>query len=118
MPRTVDPTTRMLCLLPMVSGTKYLRVPLLGVLCLGVTAFGQPAGLSTRVGNSTLRLPLNSPPTSYATTNAFGSLRFTDPLAITSPPGETNRLFIVEQRGRIAVITNLAVPTRTVFLDI
>src|SRR5690606_4549069 len=32
-------------------------------------------------------------------------------------PGETNRLFILEKRGRIVVITNLAAPTRSIFLD-
>jgi putative protease len=35
-------------------------------------------------------------------------------VVITAPPGETNRLFIVEQDGRVAVITNLLTPTRTV----
>jgi uncharacterized repeat protein (TIGR03806 family) len=39
-------------------------------------------------------------------------------VAIVTPPGETNRIFVVEQAGRIAVIANLAAPTRTVFLDI
>ncbi len=51
-------------------------------------------------------------------TDAFGSLTFPNPVGIVSPPGETNRLFIIEQGGRISVITNLANPTRTVFLDI
>src|SRR5215471_6152198 len=54
----------------------------------------------------------------YATSNAFPGLTFTNPVAIVSPPGETNRLFIVEKKGRIVVITNLAAPTRTVFMDI
>ena len=54
----------------------------------------------------------------YSTTNAFGSLSFTRPVGIVSPPGETTRLFIVEQPGRIIVITNLAAPTKTTFLDI
>src|ERR1051326_3583563 len=51
-------------------------------------------------------------------TNAFPSLIFSNPICITSPPGETNRLFVVEKHGRIVVITNLAAPTRTVFMDI
>jgi glucose/arabinose dehydrogenase len=54
----------------------------------------------------------------FATSNAFPGLNFTNPVAIVSPPGETNRLFIVEKKGRIVVITNLAAPTRTIFMDI
>ena len=80
--------------------------------------FAQSAGLVQRVTNTSLRMPLSPPVFGYATTNSFGTLTFTDPVAIVSPPGETNRLFVVEQRGRIAVITNLANPTRAVFLDI
>jgi uncharacterized repeat protein (TIGR03806 family) len=87
---------------------------LFGVLPLS----GQPFGLSNRVGNSTLRLPSAPPSYGYQLTNAFGNLTFLNPTAIVSPPGETNRLFIVEQAGRVAVITNLAAPTRAVFLDI
>jgi glucose/arabinose dehydrogenase len=51
-------------------------------------------------------------------TNAFPSLVFSNPVCITAPPGETNRLFILEKHGRIIVITNLAAPTRTIFMDI
>ena len=57
-------------------------------------------------------------PTGYALTNAFPGLTFTNPVCIASPPGEINRLFIVERKGRIAIITNLAAPTRTLFMDI
>jgi glucose/arabinose dehydrogenase len=39
------------------------------------------------------------------------------PVVITSPPGETNRLFICEHAGVIAVITNLAAPNRSVFMN-
>jgi glucose/arabinose dehydrogenase/mono/diheme cytochrome c family protein len=66
----------------------------------------------------TLRMPQEPPSYGYRLTNAFGNLAFTDPVAIVTPPGETNRIFVVEQAGRIGVITNLAGPTRTVFLDI
>lgn len=66
----------------------------------------------------TLRMPPVPPLYGYSSANALGSMTFTAPVAIVSPPGETNRLFIVEQIGRIVVITNLANPTRTVFMDI
>ncbi len=54
----------------------------------------------------------------YISTNAFPGLGFTNPVCLASPPGETNRLFVLEKHGRILVITNLANPTRTVFMDI
>ena len=54
----------------------------------------------------------------YVLSNAFPSLTFTNPVCIASVPGETNRLFVVEKKGRIVVITNLAAPTRTIFMDI
>src|SRR5262245_43994069 len=78
----------------------------------------QPYGLTNRVGNNTLRMPPAPPVFSYTTNNAFGSLTFSAPVAIVSAPGETNRLFIVEQAGRIIAITNLASPSRTTFFDI
>ncbi|HXS69574.1 MAG TPA: PQQ-dependent sugar dehydrogenase, partial [Candidatus Polarisedimenticolia bacterium] len=41
-----------------------------------------------------------------------------NPVCITAPPGETNRLFICEHGGIIDVITNLAAPNRTVFMNL
>ena len=87
-----------------------------GILATGVSA--NAAGLTQREPNTTLRMPASLPVAGYTTTNAFGGLTFANPTAIASPPGETNRLFVVEQAGVIALITNLAAPTRTVFLDI
>jgi glucose/arabinose dehydrogenase len=71
-----------------------------------------------RVPNTTLALPAGPVESGYSITNAFGSLSFPNPVVVVAPPGETNRLFIVEQTGIVSVITNLAAPTRTVFLDI
>lgn len=65
-----------------------------------------------------LRLPEVPGGFGYRFADAFPGLSLTNPVVITAPPGETNRLFIVEQAGRIVVITNLAQPTRTVFLDL
>ncbi|MCW5560133.1 MAG: PQQ-dependent sugar dehydrogenase, partial [Verrucomicrobiae bacterium] len=39
-------------------------------------------------------------------------------ISIAVPPGRTNELYVTGQRGKIFVITNLARPTKTVFLDI
>ena len=70
----------------------------LGLALGGVSAHAQTAG--------------------YVWSNAFPGLVFSNPVCLTTPPGETNRLFVVEKHGRIVVITNLASPTRTLFMDI
>ena len=57
----------------------------------------------------------------YKWTNivAFPTLpTFAAPVSIASPPGETNRLFVCEHGGNIVVITNLAAPTRTIFMNL
>ena len=59
------------------------------------------AAFAERVANSTLNLPLNPPTDGYSLTNAFGDLNFEQPVAAVSPPGETNRLFVLEKSGRI-----------------
>ena len=52
-------------------------------------------------------------------TNAFPNLSFEAPVDIQAPDDGSNRLFVVEQRGIIRVITNDAATTaRPVFLDI
>lgn len=88
-------------------------VGVVGGLC-GWVAAGElpPAG---RVVGPALGLP--AAPASVLE-SGLGALRFTNPVVVTSPPGETNRLFVVEQPGRVVVITNLSAPTRTVFLDL
>jgi len=54
----------------------------------------------------------------YTVKDAFSGLIFNQPLCFASPPQETNRLFILEKTGDIVVITNLAAPTRTVFMSL
>lgn len=73
-----------------------------------------------RVAATTLRLPQNPPAYTYTTDRAFPSISFNQPIAIVSPPGETNRLFILEKPGRIRVIPDLAAttPTASTFLDL
>ncbi len=72
-----------------------------------------------RVANTSLtNLPQQPPQLGYTVNNAFPSLTFSAPVCITSPPNETNRLFVLEKGGTIVVITNLAVPTRTVFMSL
>ena len=94
------------CELPFVSSCSSARATL--------TA----AGPLQRVPNTTLATARRRRRTS-ATLHQRLPAVWCSPIPLASPrhPGETNRLFIVEKNGRIIVITNLAAPTRTVFLD-
>jgi uncharacterized repeat protein (TIGR03806 family) len=76
------------------------------------------AGLGPRTGNTTLRLPANATTHSYHTENAFGNMTFDFPMTVVTPPGENQRMFVVEESGTIVVITDPDAPTRNVFLDI
>ncbi len=97
-----------------------LFCPAVGIFLLVIgleqldTAWGAPL---ERVANTTLQMPPAPPIFGYSSTNAFPGLVFTNPVCMASPPGESNRLFILEKRGRIAVITNLAAPTKAIFLN-
>jgi glucose/arabinose dehydrogenase/mono/diheme cytochrome c family protein len=95
---------------------------ILGVgLCLVVIMMNTVAAWASpleRVANSTLNMPAAPPVYGYQFTNAFPGATFINPMAIVSAPGDTNRLYIVERAGRIAVITNLAAPNRSIYLDI
>ena len=72
-----------------------------------------------RVPNTTLtNLPAAPPQFGYTVNNAFPGLLLTNPVCLAAPPQETNRLFMLEQGGNIVVITNLASPTRTVFMSL
>ena len=76
------------------------------------------AGPLVREVNTTLNLPDAYGVSGYGVGNALGDLVFEQPVGIVSPPGETNRIFILERPGRVYVVTNLAAPTKTLFLDL
>jgi uncharacterized repeat protein (TIGR03806 family) len=91
----------------------------LTVLCwFALSALALGADPLVRVPNTTLRMPAHPPTQGFATQNAFPGLAFDEPVAVATAPGETNRLFVCERGGRILVITNLAAPTASVFLDL
>lgn len=54
----------------------------------------------------------------WADLGATSDLAFENPVVLASPPGDHERLFVVERTGRIYVVTNLAAPTKTLFLDL
>ncbi len=67
-----------------------------------------------------LKLPAQLPSaTDYSTLDALPGLRFQQPVCIATPPGETDRLFVVEKTGKIQVITGYGTqPKKQVFLDV
>jgi len=97
-----------------------------GVSCRRLGIFSMPmlmtftaAAQLQRVPNTSLtNLPPQPPQFGYTINNAFPGVTLSYPVCIASPPQETNRLFILEKGGSIVVITNLAAPTRTVFMDL
>src|SRR6185295_4313884 len=86
---------------------------ILALILFASHAFGQ----ITRQPNTTLQMPTN-PTTTYTSQTAFSGVTFSAPIAVATPPGETNRLFVVERAGRIKVIPNLNSPSLSTFLDI
>ena len=91
----------------------------IAALLFVVTGSAQAAGPLARVPNTSLAsLPTTPPAYGYTLSNAFPTVSLSQPVCITSPPDETNRLFILEKGGNIVVITNLASPTRTVFMSL
>ena len=65
-----------------------------------------------------LELPLQPQLYDYHTVDAFPGMTFVQPVRTVSPPGETGRLFVVEQTGRVYLIEDLEDPRRSVFLDL
>jgi glucose/arabinose dehydrogenase len=86
-----------------------------GLALLAVSAGAQ----LLRVANTSLtNLPPQPPQFGYTVNNAFPTVTLTQPVCLAAPPQETNRLFILEKGGNVVVITNLAAPTRTVFMNL
>ena len=79
-----------------------------------------PFGLAARPVNTTCRFdgsPDQFP--SLETERAFPSLTFSAPVQITYAPDGSDRLFVVEQTGRVIVFPNVdAITHATTFLDV
>jgi glucose/arabinose dehydrogenase/mono/diheme cytochrome c family protein len=90
-----------------------------GILFVVFTGLPGVRAQLARVPNTTLQMPQNPATRPYVLQQQFGR-SFSAPVALVTPPGETNRLFIVEKIGRISLITNLtaATPTVLTFLNI
>lgn len=91
----------LLCLLPLLT---FLGLPLSGTAAV-------------RRANTTLEF--SQEPYAYSLEDAFPGVVFQDGVvAMVSPPGETNRLFVVEKTGTIYVIPDLSNPEKSAFLDL
>ena len=86
----------------------------------GVATVSLTISSALRLAAATLAMPSSTPPAGFQFVDAFPGLVFEDALAIHSPPGVTNKIFVVERRGRISYVPdiNAVTPTRQVFLDI
>ncbi len=104
-----------LCALAMPFSRGLVQVLIAFLSCISIP---YPSLALQRASNTAFHMPLEPRFPGYSLENAFGDLKFNHPVTIASPPGETNRLFIVERPGRIIVITNLTAPTKSVFLDL
>lgn len=75
-------------------------------------------GQLLRQANTTLNLPAELPvATGYTTQNALGSLTFSNPIDLASPPGVRNRLFVIERNTGIQIV-NLDTMTKSTFLPL
>lgn len=92
------------------------------VLCLATLAFGTAFGGQrfSRFTPAAVNMPL-VPATKgyrYVLTDAFPGLQFTNPVWVVTPPGETNRIYVIERRGIIYEVPDLRSPKTNVFMNI
>lgn len=90
------------------------------VLMVAAVAMSQVSAAPVREPNVTMQLPADSPPFPYVLENALPGIELRDPVVVvTSPlPGDANKLFVLEEGGRVILINNIDQPSRSVFLDI
>lgn len=75
---------------------------------------------SLRIANPALRLPAQPPATAIQLVPAYPGLSFSQPIAVTSPQGDNQRLFIIERRVGVRLIPDVASPSPTsqIFFDL
>ncbi len=74
-----------------------------------------------RISNPALTAPTAPPVTTYSLVNAFGNQSyFIAPVSMTSPPGDTRRLFVCQKAGQVKIVTNVSarLPVVKTFLDL
>lgn len=73
---------------------------------------------AARLPLDTSTMPAEPPAQAIEVVDAFPGISFSQPIDVVSPPGETNRLFILEKGGDLELIPNLAAPSKTLFLNL
>ena len=65
-------------------------------------------------------LPATAPPTAFSLEDAFPGLTFAGPHALDTVPGDTRKLFVTEEDGRVYLIPDITLDpaTKTLVLDI
>jgi uncharacterized repeat protein (TIGR03806 family) len=79
-----------------------------------------------KIANPLLNVPANPPATSLGLVNAFplsnatGGLDFPNPVCLTSPPGDTKRLFVCQKGGLLRMVPDVTAgtPSASTFLDL
>lgn len=89
----------------------------MAAIVLSITAVAESV-IPPRTSNSTLRMPSKPQLFDWHTQDAFPGLQIQKPVTLVVPTGETNRLFVAEQGGRVVVISDLSKPQGSVFLDL
>ncbi len=87
------------------------------VAAFALSANAQPIP-RPRVAATTLRMPAEGTTHPYKIVPAYGGVVFNEPVQVVFAPGETNRAYVVERAGRVAVVRDTTRPTREVFLDL
>jgi uncharacterized repeat protein (TIGR03806 family) len=73
-----------------------------------------------RIDSQGFQIPDSAPATELSVVDAFPGLTFQRPVGLVSPPGDLNRLFVMEIAGQLKVIPDVSSPTPTasVVLDL
>jgi len=86
-------------------------------LALLVAALLLAGPVAAETTPATLNFPTQGV-TEYGLEEAFPGVTFSQPITMTTPPGETDRIFIGEKRGILWVIPDLDNPTKEIFLNL
>jgi len=77
------------------------------------------SGLDTRPANPLCVAPARQlQNVLYALTDAFPGVTFSSPVLVLQAPGETNRMFVVEQSGQIFTVNTSGTAVKTLFADL